>query len=81
MNITNDMWDAYRLTHPDHDNLSLEEAAEKMRVTEIQVMRMLCRIRTTHPDLFIDIISDGREFDYGVSRFDGWCEDGVVKKF
>ena len=77
--ITDLQWRAYELTQ--QEGLSLENAAKEMRMDEIQVMRLLCRMRTDHPVLFTDISSDGRKFNPGVSQFGGWCENDVVKKF
>ena len=81
MNITDDMWEAYRLCHPDHQGLSLEEAAEKMGVNKDRVRILLMALEGVHPDLFTDISSDGRRFEHGVSQYGGWCESEVVKKF
>ena len=72
-------WEAYRLTQ--QEGKSIENAAKEMGVDEIHVVRMLCRMRTTYPDLFVDISGDGRRFDHGVSRYDGWCEGEVKEKF
>jgi hypothetical protein len=69
----------YRLTN--QEGLSLEDTAKEMGVCEIQVMLVLRQMRDQHPDLFTDISSDGRRFDHGVSRYGGWCEGDVVKKF
>ncbi len=79
--VTDKMWKVYELTHPDHQGLSVKKAAKEMGVLVCEVQRMLRAMRFFHPDLFIDIISDGRRFDRGVSRFGGWCEGDVVKKF
>lgn len=81
MNITDDMWEAYRLIHPDHEGLDLEDVAKEMGVDEIQVMRMLCRMRTNYPDLFTDISSGGHHFDNGVSRYNGRLDNAVKKLF
>ena len=77
--ITDLQWEAYRLIQ--QEGLSIEDAAKEMGVDEIQVMWMLCQMRTDHPDLFADISSDGRRFDHGVSRYGGWCEGEVKEKF
>jgi len=76
-------WEAYRLTHPDHEGLSTEEAAEKMRVTEYRVKEMLRHMKLYHPTLFTDISSDGRRpaGRRGVSRFGSWCDGNVKKRF
>ena len=74
-------WEAYRLVHPDHEGLSYEEAAKKMGVTEYVVEWLLDYMKRDHPDLFTDISSDGQRFEHGVSRYGGWCEGDVVKKF
>ncbi len=80
MTLISDLqWNVYRLTQ--QEGKSIEDTAKEMGVDEIQVMRMLCQMRTTYSDLFTDISSDGRRFDHGVSRFGGWCECEVVKKF
>ena len=77
--ITNDMWRAYRLTH--QEGLSHKEAAEKMGVTESVVKRLLFWLKSNHPDLFVDISSDGRRFDHGVSRYGSWCDGEIKEKF
>lgn len=81
MNITDDMWEAYRLTHPDHQGLSVKDTAKEMGVTVEEVSQMLYWLRVREPDLFTDISSDGRRFDHGVSRFGGWCEGDVKERF
>ena len=79
--VTPLQWKAYELTHPDHQGLSLKEAAEEMGVTESVVGLMMCAIEWDHPDLFIDISSHSKRFDRGVSQFGGWCEDQITERF
>jgi hypothetical protein len=77
--ITDLQWRAYELTQ--QEKLSLEDAAKEMEMDVSEVGRMLWSMKLHHPTLFTDISSDGRRFDHGVSRFGGWCEGDVVKKF
>ncbi len=79
--ITDQQWKAYELTHPDHGGMDLEDAAKEMGLSVEEVTRILWWLKQREPDLFTDISSDGRMFNYGVSRFSGWCEGKVVKKF
>ncbi len=77
--ITDLQWNAYELTQ--QEGLSLEGAAKEMRVTVEEVERLLFWLRAREPDLFTDILSDGRRFEHGVSRYGGWCEGEVKEKF
>ena len=81
MNITDEQWTAYRLCHPDHEDMSYEEAAEEMGVGVDRVRILLMAMERVHPDLFVDISGDGRRFDHGVSRYGGWCEGQTKEKF
>ena len=72
---------AYYLFNPDYQGLGIEEITKEMSTSPAAVEWLLSRLERDHPDLFIDIISDGRRFDHGVSRFGGWCEGDTVKKF
>lgn len=79
--VTDTMWQAYYLTHPDHQGLSLEDAAVEMKTTAFDVKCVLYSMSALHPDLFTDISSGGCRFDNRVSRLGPWCDDQVRRKF
>lgn len=74
-------WEVYRLCV--QEGLSCEETAERMGVLEYQVEELLRHLRVWFPDLFTDISGDGRrpEGRHGVSRFGGWCDGQIRRKF
>lgn len=74
-------WQAYYLTHSDHQGLSLEDAAKKMRLSPQELKYILYSLHAREPDLFTDISSDGRRFDNGVSRYSRRLDSGVKKLF
>ncbi len=80
-NITDDMWRVYYLCHKDHCGLSVADAAKKMKMCSSEVQVLLSSLKRQYSTLFTDISSDGQRFEHGVSRYGGWCEGDVVKKF
>lgn len=85
--ITDKQWRAYYLWHsdyqPDRQKKTIGAVADEMGVTPDEVREMLETIRRIEPSLFKDISSDGRrpEGRRGVSRYGGWCDGNVKRRF
>jgi len=72
---------AYYLYNPDYQGLGIIEIAEEMGTSPAAVEWLLSRFKRDNPDLFTDISSDGRQFDYGVVQYGSWCDRfNVIKK-
>lgn len=79
--VTKQQWEAYYLCHKDHQGLTYNEAAKKMGVNVDRVRILMMSMESKYPELFVDISSDSRRFDHGVSRFGPRCEGHIERKF